>query len=268
MTHRVGSLAAHAREYAERGWPIFPCRPRGKAPITESGFHDATTDRAMVGAWWSQTPDANIGFVPGRAGILVVDIDGPEGEAEAQRLGLLAEPTMEVTTGRGQHLYFEHPGGHMGNRKLGDSLDVRADAGYVLLPPSIHPTGAIYEARGNPGWIKALPPAAVKALREPRGPRLPPRGRTPIDAGTPRRRAYVAAAIEDEALKLANTPEGGRNNALNKAAFSLARFVETGEADPGKLVEVLTTAARHCGLPDFEIERTIQSAFGAWGVGV
>src|SRR5439155_22631730 len=107
---------------------------------------------------------ANIGFVPGRAGLLVLDPDGPEGEAAAQALGLLSEPTTQVQTARGRHLYFQHPGGHIGNAPLAPHLDVRADDGYVLLPPSIPPSGVRYRWGSKLEELKPLPPAAVAAL--------------------------------------------------------------------------------------------------------
>ena len=34
--------------YACRGVPVFPCEPRGKAPLTYSGFWDATTDACRI----------------------------------------------------------------------------------------------------------------------------------------------------------------------------------------------------------------------------
>lgn len=260
------TLADAAPAYARRGWPVFPIQVRGKAPLTEDGFKAATTDEDQITAWWSRWPTANIGLVPGRAGLIVLDIDGPEGEDTAQRLGLLAEPTLTIATARGMHLYFRHPGGHIGNRRLAPGLDVRADAGYVLLPPSVHPSGAKYKrVLGTIADILPLPPDALAALRPPRRESRAYEG-PPVNAGTPRRRAYVVAAIEAECLELASTTEGNRNNQLNSAAFSLARFIETGEADPGKLAEALTFAARNTGLDDQEIERTIASAFGARGV--
>src|SRR5690606_26307359 len=125
--------AVHA--YAANGWPVFAVRPRSKLPATPHGFRNATIDPAELAAMFS-APDMNSGFKPGGAGLCVIDIDGPAGQASAQRLGLLSEPTLEVVTPRGLHLYFRHPGGTIGNRQLGDGLDVRADSGYVLLPPS------------------------------------------------------------------------------------------------------------------------------------
>ena len=64
--------------YARRGVAVFPCRPRGKEPITAHGLKDATTDVDRVLAWWQATPDANIGAPTGLT-FDVVDIDGREG---------------------------------------------------------------------------------------------------------------------------------------------------------------------------------------------
>ena len=237
-------------------------------PVQLSMAVDTTTDLERITASWGSSPQANIGFCPGRARIIVTDIDGPAGELAAQRLGLLAEPTFVVETGRGSHLYFSHPGGSIGNRKLAPSLDVRADAGYVLLPPSVHPNGKRYRSLGQPEDINTLPSTVLEALQGKRTKERHRHGSSPIDAGTPQRRSYVATAIEGECLQLAQAPEGDRNNVLNRAAFALARFVATGEADPGKLADVLAVAADHAGLDEHEVERTIQSAFGPRGVPV
>ena len=69
---------AVAQEYAERGWPVFPCHTPthvgcsccrddcsspGKHPRTASGLRDATTDPGVVASWWRRWPNANIGIV-------------------------------------------------------------------------------------------------------------------------------------------------------------------------------------------------------------
>lgn len=175
-------LALAARQYAARGWEICPlhhapagrcscqnpnCPSPGKHPRTANGFHDASADPAVIRTWWARWPDANIGFQPGKGGLLVVDLDGPEGEQAAGALGLLAEPTLEVVTGRadgGRHRYYRHPGGDISNVALAPRLDVRADHGYVLLPPSVHPTGRVYRWRGKLDEVAALPARAVALL--------------------------------------------------------------------------------------------------------
>jgi hypothetical protein len=132
------------------------------------GLQDSTTDPEKIRAWWTAWPDSNIGGRPGQAGYLVIDVDGPVGRASAQQLGLLSEPTLEVETGRangGRHRWYKHPGGHIGNTPLAPGLDVRADMGYVLLPPSIHRTGARYRARGTFADVIELPPAVAELLR-------------------------------------------------------------------------------------------------------
>jgi putative DNA primase/helicase len=192
---RADELAAR---YAANGWPVFPVQPRGKEPLTSTGFKAATTDAAQVSKWWDTWPDANVACVPGQTGHIVIDIDGPEGEAAARALGLLSEPTLTVTTARGRHLWFKHPGGTIGNVPLADHLDVRGDAGYVLLPPSVHPTGAVYRWHGK--LDEALP--------------LPDGVRAKLGNG---HRATVAQPIPER------IPEGQRNATLASLAGSMRR---------------------------------------------
>lgn len=152
-TNPLSALGLAALEYsAERGWPVFPVEPRGKRPLVAGGFHSASTHPEAVCAWWDVHPDANIGFSPGAAGLLVLDFDRPEAETFAAELGLLDVPTLEVVTARGRHLYFRLPRGvTIGNVSTwaAAGIDVRSANGYVLLPPSVHPTGHVYTWRGE-----------------------------------------------------------------------------------------------------------------------
>jgi hypothetical protein len=145
-------LVDYALHYAERGLYVFPVAPRGKNPLTEHGFKDATTDPAQIRAWWERWPEANIGLDCGRSGVVVIDIDGAEGMASWQalvgRLGLAAQTKVAKTGGGGRHLYFQAPSHlRIGNSagKLGKGIDVRGDGGYVVMPPSQHPSGTRYE---------------------------------------------------------------------------------------------------------------------------
>jgi Bifunctional DNA primase/polymerase, N-terminal/Primase C terminal 1 (PriCT-1) len=135
---------------AARGFHIFPCRPRDKRPATANGLKDATTDREIIRAWWQQQPDNNIAIATGPAsGIFVVDVDGLDAEATLRALEAVhgALPaTVEVITTRGRHIYFKWPQEPVRNSagKIGPHIDVRGDGGYVLSPPSIHPSGRRY----------------------------------------------------------------------------------------------------------------------------
>ena len=143
-------LASEALTYARNGFAVFPCRPRGKEPLTKHGYKDATRDEAQIRRWWTIWPNANIGLATGREnGIIVVDPDDEKGE---KLLALLEEkfgklpPTVESTTGEGRHLLFELPEG-CGRVPCskGDGLDIRGDGGHIIAPPSIHPSGKTYE---------------------------------------------------------------------------------------------------------------------------
>jgi len=218
MTEKEHLLTA-ALAYAARGWHVFPCRPRGKAPLTEHGFKDATTDPAGIRAWWGRWPQANVGVATGASALVVVDVDNKDGQpgleswrdvlAEYGR-GIGETVSSETPTG-GLHLVYSADGRHVRNSagKLGPGLDVRADGGYFVAPPSVHPNGGTYcWALGcSPDDLPPLPlPEALVQLlaeaeakrAEPIGDEIPQgqRNETLVSlAGSMRRRGAGEAAI-------------------------------------------------------------------------
>jgi hypothetical protein len=83
------------------------------------------------------------------SGLIVVEIDSLDGARLlvdlTQRLGVLM-PTHCVVTGKGRHYYFElpHDCGPIPSSAQG-GFDIRADGGYAIAPPSIHPDGRVYQ---------------------------------------------------------------------------------------------------------------------------
>ena len=168
-------LFAAALEYARQGWHVFPLGVKGKKPIMKGGFYKATTDEATIKQWIRQYPNANIGLATGvKSGVFVVDIDGNVGEADLARLqdqyGMLPE-TLQSTTGAGGHLYFKFPVHAMVKNRakiishekgVEGGLDTRGEGGYVVLPPSIHPSNKVYQWANNapivecPEWLLNL----------------------------------------------------------------------------------------------------------------
>jgi len=162
------SLKDTALTYAARGWHVFPlhsvkdgactcgnpdCAHPGKHPRTEQGLKDATTDPEQIRKWWSKHPDSNIGIRTGTISrFFVLDVDGPQGqgalEALTEKHSVLPE-TPQVLTGKGFHYYFRCPGdGRVvpcSAGKVGPGIDIRAEGGYVIAPPSIHHSGRRYE---------------------------------------------------------------------------------------------------------------------------
>lgn len=161
---------------AQRGLHVHPCKPRSKLPATARGCKDATVNPDIIQRWWESNPDYNIAISTGEASyVFVLDVDGLDAEAELRKLecqyGALP-PTVEVITPRGRHLYFEWPGRAVRNSagKVGPGLDVRGEGGYVLAPPSVHPSGRRYAwsvdsvdtPAAAPEWLVAA--AAGKAM--------------------------------------------------------------------------------------------------------
>ena len=166
---RSSSFRRAALDYAARGRPVFPLQPRSKKPLTPHGFKDATTDPEQVWQWWTAHPDATIGVPTGlHSGVVVLDIDRRHGgdktlaALEAHYGSLPVTPT--VCTGDGEHRYLACGSGGCPRCTIGPGLDLQGDGAYVVVPPSIHPSGRPYrwlvspeQARlaSVPDWVLA-----------------------------------------------------------------------------------------------------------------
>ena len=232
-------LLEAALRYAARGWPVFPLKPRGKTPITSNGFQAATTDPAKIAEWWAKHPNANVGVRTGReASVWVLDMDGPEGAASFAELeteiGALPDTLGQETGGGGYHLFWEWPEGiEVRNRtNARQGIDVRGEGGYVVAPPSIHPSGKGYEWHlGGRNTIAAAPQALLDLVCPPKRvlppwERTAPVSRPPALEGTP--------TIERARLYLDQVPPAvqgsGGHNALLWATRALVVGFELDDA--------------------------------------
>jgi hypothetical protein len=261
-----------ALKYVVGGWRVFPCGV-DKKPLTPNGFKDATTDPEQIKAWWAKWPGASIGCPTGpdmgKSGAWVLDVDLPEGPATLAELeatyGLLPTTVEQQTGSGGRQLFFKWPEGREvknSARKIGPGLDVRGAGGYVILPPSGHPSGGIY-SWGSNGAILAFAPDWLLDLVAPLPtPEAPKPTRTKQDK-SPGTTPYGRKALENEAAKVASATQGGRNQALNQSAFVLAQLVAGGELDRAEAEAALLDAAGHCGLSEGEARQTIGSGFKA-----
>jgi hypothetical protein len=170
--------------YLQRRWAIFPChwvedgkcschnekcKSPGKHPITPNGFRDATTDPATVKRWHEKYPLANWGartgdIQDGGSGFVVVDIDlksgGPATWEQLREEHSAPLQTVTVRTGGGgTHLFFKYPSGHMIKSSTGAwaGIDIRANGGYVLIPPSITSQRYTFELNPTETEIEELP---------------------------------------------------------------------------------------------------------------
>lgn len=297
MTRTSPHPGAAALACARRGWRVFPLTPRGKAPL--AGFTDweanSTADPDRIRAFWSRGR-YNVGIACGPSGLVVIDLDTPKpGEqppAEwampgvndgADVLAVLCErhgqpfpfDTFTVTTRRGgMHLYFTAPPGTAlrntsGRYRTGVGwlIDTRAHGGYVVAP------GSFVDLPDGTGPYTVINPAAAAPLPSWLAGLL-----TPAPLGAPDRDgaekvadlpAYVQAALKGEAARIAGAVPGGRNHALNKAAYNLGRLTGAGVLPEDTAWDALWNAAAvhfstgPAAFTPAEARATIRSALAA-----
>ena len=205
--------------------------------------------------------DVGLGIITGKASrIVAMDFD----DEHAWSLGVERCGGFPIThmslTGKGRHVYFAHPGGDRRNRTGLDGLrlDVRADGGFVVAPPTWHPK---YERRyrwveGRSPWdVPFAPmPAGLIAWCWPARPKVVPM--EPVKDST----SYIEAALRGEVESVLGATEGTRNETLNNSAWRVFRLEGI---DPVTASETLLKAALHVGLPEHEAARTIASALEA-----
>lgn len=254
-----------ALRYAARAWFVFPVRSRAKVPLTAHGAKDASTDPDIIRSWWSRWPDANIGIACGPSELAVVDVDDPQGFASLSRLqesGFTLPPTVtQATGGGGVHFFFKAPtwplrntAGRLPGFESTPGVDLRAVGGFVVVPPSVHPSGGRYTWRPGPD----APTPCPAWLREPERPRPGPPARAPV---VPDR--YAQAALRGEVEEVRNAPIGERNMTLNIASFRLGTLCGAGFLDWREAGSWLLRAALDAGLTDHEARATIQSGLNA-----
>ena len=145
-----------ALAYAARGWAVHPIRSRAKEPASPHGFKDATTDPALIRAWFENSPHLNVGIATGHtSGIWVLDCDDGSADTlldwEKKHGGLPDTPL--VRTGRGgRQAYFLNPPGLVipSRVKFAPGIDTRGEGGYVVAPPSVTEKAYTWLREGDP----------------------------------------------------------------------------------------------------------------------
>lgn len=154
-----------AHNYTAREWTVVPVCPslngcgsphcddklRGKHPLINNFTRLTRISPATIDKWFTR-PDVGVGIVTSRwTGLMVVDLDGKDGEDSLKKLEQQHGPlpdTLTATTGReggGRHIYFKRPDVKVASpRGIVPGIDIRADGSFVVAPPSIHRSGAQY----------------------------------------------------------------------------------------------------------------------------
>lgn len=242
------TLLEQALYYAENlHWRIFPCAPNRKTPAIKNWRNAATTDTEQIKRWWSENPASNIGCPTDAREHFALDSDvdaakGKNGLETVRQFEANNDPFPKTTTCRtprgGEHRHF--CGGEGFARTCTDihpGVDVRADGGYVLLPPSIV-GGKRYE------WIY---PPVIYGLAQ---------ANDAVRAFLTPRKQETAVAPRQIFNAPAEIGEGARVDTLIRAIGSM-RAKEYPENGIRAMVSVINEERCNPPLTDAELEREV-----------
>lgn len=251
------ALIDKAVERGKNGDAVFPCNG-DKTPACKHGCKDAVKDKAGIIRLFSDAPTASlIGVATGSpSGFDVLDIDAQHGGLSwyEENRHRIPETFMYRTKSGGLHPRFKHKNGLKNSvSRIALGVDVRTDGGSAIYWPA-----AGYEI------ICAAPPAEwpewLLTLAMP-----PPRPVFDSTRDIPKGSRYAAAALRRAAESISKAGEGTRNHTLNREAFSMLRFAQTGELGADEIATALAQAALASGLMHHEIVPTLTSALRARG---
>lgn len=151
-TPTVYDMLPYALQYAQAGLRIFPLSPCDKKPLGGTrGCKEATDDISVIKKWWTDNPFYNIGIATGN-GIVVIDVDEGDGKSGEDSIrkwqeehGNLPTTMTSITGNGGRHLIYRCDGNYQNHVSVIPNVDIRADGGYIVAPPSIHPNGRRYK---------------------------------------------------------------------------------------------------------------------------
>lgn len=161
----IQSMAPFAEEYASLNLPVIMVKIKDKVSAMTDWPNVATTDPTVAHEWWSgKNRLFNIGVVMGeQAGIIDIETDNhgtTNGEDSLMAYVNESSSTLPHTwtfkSGSGGiHRLFrcDHP--IASGAGILPGVDVRANGGYAVFPPSVHPNGNLYE------WLDGQNPSAM-----------------------------------------------------------------------------------------------------------
>lgn len=236
-----------AMAYAQRGWPVIPlhtpadgrcscgkadCGHPGKHPRTPRGLHNATTDPNVITRWWERWPNANVGIVCGD-GLAVLDVDPRHGgDQSLSELEATHEPIRSLaaaTGGGGRHFYLLGPVDLRSRVGFRPGLDLKAEGGYIVAPPSLHASGRRYEWTTEGSEPKEMPTWLIDLLQGGR----------------------IGRSVSD--LVRGQIPKGQRNSTLASLAGSMRRNGLPEDAIGTALTQLNTTLCES-PLPQNEVD--------------
>lgn len=166
------TVIEEALEYIDNGWSILPVKPEEKRPFMTNWLQYTKTraTKEIASSWFRNLSGAGVGAVTGRiSNIVVLDVESYCPTPIEELLRRYPTQLISKTGSGGYHLFYQFPTNvaKVANRvRIFEGADLRADGGFIVLPPTVHPNGNRYEwvKRGIPG---AFPVALLDLQSKP-----------------------------------------------------------------------------------------------------
>jgi hypothetical protein len=154
-------MLSYALLYSQRGLSVIPLAYGDKKPVVRwEEYQDRRATEEEVRKWFSKLH--NIGIVCGSvsSNLIVIDFDSEDKFKEFYEkldktypeLRDIILNTWMVETGKGRHIYLrlkmdtnEFKEKMRTKVRLVEGVDIKAEGGYVVAPPSLHPSGKQYK---------------------------------------------------------------------------------------------------------------------------
>lgn len=254
------------------GWKLFPCSTESRAMAFKGAHLKATDDLEQIEKWCWRFPKCNWRVIFGPSNLWGFDLDIPGAEHKNDGIAALASlakvhgpipPRPQARSGSGGlGIFFQYHG----ERIIGDTnkplpgMDPRRGQQSQTIPPSIHTTTHKPYFWVDPPWVLAPPVAPSWLLHLVEAPAPHPVRPAPHLKDGDARRNYAVAALHNGTRSVASAYEGTRNDSLNRACWSVARFLADGSLSENEVRDCFVAAARACGIPIREACLTIDSA--------
>lgn len=272
LTFGMTQLQREAYRLYDAGLNVFPqpIGQKGGLPWKRLHYSRLNRDDKNYGLRNLFAGDCNVAIMCGSTSNNLFVIDCETNDSFLYHLQQMVDrdiPIWAAQTARGGHIYLHAKNGEVHNIELGTLPDteIKGRNGYVLAPPSIHPSGVAYQWVAQQGdtpptvdvqqvdWLKTRQGEKINLTFD--APSTSKTGNWSMCVVSPA--SNLAKETQDYLHNGRHVAEGNRNNRLFKAACDLAgNHYSHGEAE-----NILAPIGIMSGLSTYEVKKTIKSAY-------
>jgi hypothetical protein len=154
-----------ALSWLQFGVSPIPILPHSKTPAILWRTWQTRLPTKKIVSYWFEDTEKNIGIIcGGKPNLAILDFDDIHSYYDWRKDMIkrddvwkrVATKTYRVRTARGMHLYVKTEVPEKSRKYPDTKIDVRCSGNYTLVPPSIHPSGALYDPIGTQSDIMTV----------------------------------------------------------------------------------------------------------------